>query len=88
MCHGVTVTMSDMKTAQKKHKDKIFNENLILHWQTKKMAKFHKMVKGVFSWSTQLKNGHIWQPWMAPQLDLEGAEVTKCLENIDHWYSG
>ena len=31
--------MSDMKTVQKLQKEKIFNENLILQWQTKKMAK-------------------------------------------------
>jgi len=33
---GVTVTMSNMKTVQKIQKDKMFNENLILQWQTEK----------------------------------------------------
>jgi len=41
--------MSDMKTVQKIQNEKIFNENLILQWQTEKMAKFCKMAKCVFS---------------------------------------
>jgi len=39
MCYDVTATISDMKTVQKIQKDKIFNENLILQWQTEQMAK-------------------------------------------------
>jgi len=59
MCHSVAVTMSDMKTVQKIQKDKIYNENLILQWQTEKpkkwqkMAKFHKIAKWIFSWPAQ-----------------------------------
>ena len=56
-CHGVAVTMSDMKTVQKIQKDKIFNENLILQWQTKKMAKC------VLLWPVQSKNGQIFRNW-------------------------
>jgi len=48
---------------QKIQKGKIFNENLILQWQTdkmaKQMAKFYKMAKCVFSWPAQFKNGQI-----------------------------
>ena len=61
-CHGVTVTTSDMNTVQK-IQDKIFNENLMLQWQTEKMAKFYKMAKCVFSWPAQLKNGQFFRNW-------------------------
>ena len=48
----------------KKAKSKC-NENLILQWQTKKMAKFYKMAKYGFSWPAQLKNDQIFRnrPW-------------------------
>jgi len=44
-------------------KDKIFNENLILQWQTEKMAKFNKMAKCVCSWPAQSKNVKIFWNW-------------------------
>ena len=61
-CHVVTVTMSDMNTVQKIKKDKIFDENLILQWQTKKWPNFTKWPYAFFVASV-VKNGQNFRNW-------------------------
>jgi len=55
--------MSDMNTVQKIQKDKMFNEKLILQWQTEKMAEkwpnFTKWPNAFFHGQRSLKMANL-----------------------------
>jgi len=71
-----------MNTVQKIQKDKIVNETLFYSdkpKRAKKMAKFYKMAKCVFSWPAHFKNGQIFRNGQSGNPVALPALPAKCL---------